>query len=103
MFKRIVAAFLFVAVLMCFSGCSGLSLKSVDSLMRPPIVSDIDNELKTAFENGAAAAVKGAKYTETIVARMGRAGTVGERSLGYPDAGAYGLGVIFTELSRSLR
>ena len=60
-------------------------------------------DFKTAFENGAAAAVKGAKYTETIVARMGRAGTVGERSLGYPDAGAYGLGVIFTELSLSLR
>ncbi|OCA82590.1 MULTISPECIES: dihydroxyacetone kinase subunit DhaK [unclassified Bacillus (in: firmicutes)] len=60
-------------------------------------------DFKTAFENGAAAAVKGAKYTETIVARMGRAGTVGERSLGYPDAGAYGLGVIFTELSSSLR
>ncbi len=60
-------------------------------------------DFKTAFEKGAAAAVEGAKYTETIVARMGRAGTVGERSLGYPDAGAYGLGVIFTELSRSLR
>ncbi len=60
-------------------------------------------DFKTAFENGAVAAVKGAKYTETIVARMGRAGTVGERSLGYPDAGAYGLGVIFTELSNSLK
>ncbi|MBJ8030191.1 dihydroxyacetone kinase subunit DhaK [Bacillus cereus group sp. N21] len=58
---------------------------------------------KTAFEKGAAAAVKGAEYTKEIVARMGRAGTVGERSLGYPDAGAYALGVIFTELSRSLR
>ena len=61
------------------------------------------NDFKIAFEKGAAAAVDGAKYTETIVARMGRAGTVGERSLGYPDAGAYGLGVIFTELSRSLK
>ncbi|WP_242220013.1 dihydroxyacetone kinase subunit DhaK [Bacillus cereus group sp. BfR-BA-01380] len=60
-------------------------------------------DVKTAFENGAAAAVKGAEYTKEIVARMGRAGTVGERSLGYPDAGAYALGVIFTELSRSLK
>lgn len=60
-------------------------------------------DFKTAFEKGAAAAVKGAEYTKEIVARMGRAGTVGERSLGYPDAGAYALGVIFTELSRSLR
>ena len=60
-------------------------------------------DVKTAFEKGAAAAVKGAEYTKEIVARMGRAGTVGERSLGYPDAGAYALGVIFTELSRSLK
>ncbi|MBQ7046118.1 MAG: hypothetical protein IJN85_00060 [Oscillospiraceae bacterium] len=51
MFKRAVAVVLFIAMLICLSGCSGLSLKSVDSLMRPPIVSDIDNELKTAFEN----------------------------------------------------
>ncbi|KFN01394.1 dihydroxyacetone kinase subunit DhaK [Bacillus clarus] len=57
---------------------------------------------KTAFEKGAEEAVKGAEYTKEIVARMGRAGTVGERSLGYPDAGAYALGVIFTEISRSL-
>lgn len=60
-------------------------------------------DIKTAFENGATAAVKGAEYTKEIVARMGRAGTVGERSLGYPDAGAYALGVIFTELSHSLK
>lgn len=60
-------------------------------------------DIKTAFENGAEAAVKGAEYTKEIVARMGRAGAVGERSLGYPDAGAYALGVIFTELSRSLK
>ncbi|WP_026590625.1 dihydroxyacetone kinase subunit DhaK [Bacillus sp. UNC437CL72CviS29] len=60
-------------------------------------------DFKAAFEKGAEAAVKGAEYTKEIVARMGRAGTVGERSLGYPDAGAYALGVIFTELSRSLK
>jgi triose/dihydroxyacetone kinase / FAD-AMP lyase (cyclizing) len=60
-------------------------------------------DFKTAFEKGAEAAVKGAEYTKEIVARMGRAGTVGERSLGYPDAGAYALGVIFKDLSRSLK
>lgn len=60
-------------------------------------------DFKTAFEKGAEAAVKGAEYTKEIVARMGRAGTVGERSLGYPDAGAFALGVIFTELSSSLK
>ncbi|MDD3362965.1 MAG: dihydroxyacetone kinase subunit DhaK [Hespellia sp.] len=55
------------------------------------------------FELGAKEAVLGAKMTEEIVARMGRAGTVGERSIGYPDAGAYGLGIIFTEISKSLK
>lgn len=48
------------------------------------------------------AAVAGAAATEKIVARMGRAGTVGERSLGYPDAGAYALGVIFTTCAEHL-
>lgn len=57
----------------------------------------------TALVKGAEAAVKGAKATENIVARMGRAGTVGERSLGYPDAGAYALGVIFTAISHSMK
>jgi dihydroxyacetone kinase len=60
-------------------------------------------DFKTAFNNGAIAAVDGAKKTEKIVARMGRAGAVGERSLGYPDAGAYALGVIFSEIADSIR
>ena len=55
------------------------------------------------FDKGAKAATDGAKATENIVARMGRAGTVGERSLGYPDAGAYGLSVIFTDLADRIK
>lgn len=51
------------------------------------------------FEAAAKAAIEGAEATKKIVARMGRAGTVGERSLGYPDAGAYALGVIFKDIS----
>lgn len=58
---------------------------------------------KDAFKNGAAAAVEGAEKTKDTVAHMGRAGTVGERSIGHPDAGAYALGVIFTELSESVK
>lgn len=54
------------------------------------------------FDEAAKAAVEGARSTEQIVARMGRAGTVGERSLGYPDAGAYGLGVIFTDMAEAV-
>lgn len=64
------------------------------------------NTHKTFKENfvlGAAAAVKGAESTKDIVARMGRAGTVGDRSLGYPDAGAYGLGVIFTDIAEHIK
>lgn len=53
---------------------------------------------REGFEKGALAAIVGAKSTENIVARMGRAGTVGERSLGHPDAGAHALGVIFSQL-----
>ncbi|WP_455661422.1 dihydroxyacetone kinase subunit DhaK [Pradoshia sp.] len=72
----------------------------VDSWMESAAAKE---DFKTAFEKGAAAAVKGAEYTKDIVARMGRAGTVGDRSLGHPDAGAYALGVIFTELASSIR
>lgn len=60
------------------------------------------DSVKTMLTNSAEAAVKGAKSTEQIVARMGRAGTVGDRSLGYPDAGAHALGVIFTEVAEAM-
>ncbi len=49
--KRIVASVLLTALLICLCGCSGFNLKSVDLLMRPPLVSGVDTELKTAFEN----------------------------------------------------
>ncbi len=61
------------------------------------------DDIKVASKKAADAAVEGAKHTETIVARMGRAGTVGERSIGYPDAGAYALGVIFSQLSQVIK
>ncbi len=59
--------------------------------------------LKEAFMKGTQAAVDGAENTKNIVARMGRAGTVGERSLGYPDAGAHALGVIFSEINKNIK
>lgn len=61
-----------------------------------------ESNWKILFEQGAQAAVKGADETKNIAARMGRAGTVGTRSIGYPDAGAYALGVIFTELASKI-
>ncbi|MDH6368781.1 dihydroxyacetone kinase DhaK subunit [Paenibacillus sp. PastF-3] len=60
-------------------------------------------DIKVAAIKAAEAAVLGARKTSDIVARMGRAGTVGERSIGYPDAGAYALGVIFTELAKAMK
>lgn len=62
-----------------------------------------DQSIAEIFGGEAKAAVAGADATAEHVAHMGRAGTVGERSIGYPDAGAYALGVIFTEITESLR
>lgn len=61
------------------------------------------DDIKVAANKAAEAAVQGSKNTIEIVARMGRAGTVGERSIGYPDAGAHALGVIFTELAKAMK
>lgn len=58
-----------------------------------------DCDLAASFTRAAKKAVEGAAATAEHVAHMGRAGTVGERSIGYPDAGAYALGQIFTELA----
>ncbi len=57
-----------------------------------------NKKLIKGLELGAKAAHEGAEATKTVVARLGRAGTVGERSIGFPDAGAHGLDVIFNEL-----
>lgn len=55
--------------------------------------------LREGLALGSKAAHEGAEATKTHVATLGRAGTVGERSIGYPDAGAHGLDVIFNELA----
>ena len=55
----------------------------------------------TAMVEGAKAAVKGAEATKFIQAKLGRAGVTD--SEGYPDAGAYGLGVIFTEIANHFK
>ena len=58
------------------------------------------DKLLAGLEKGAKAAVAGAAATAEFAANLGRAGVVGEKSIGYPDAGAYGLGVIFTEMAK---
>ncbi len=70
-----------------------------DSLLRS---AKEGKSLLDALKLASAEAVKGAESTKLIAARMGRAGTVGDRSIGYPDAGAHALGVIFTEITAKL-
>jgi phosphoenolpyruvate---glycerone phosphotransferase subunit DhaL len=48
-----------------------------------------------AFDNAAAAAQSGANATRDMVARHGRARSLGERTLGHPDAGATSIALIF--------
>lgn len=54
--------------------------------------------LRDAMVKAAACAVEGADKTKYIQAKLGRAGVTD--SEGYPDAGAYGVGVIFTEICK---
>ena len=58
--------------------------------------------LKPAFKKAAQAAVAGAERTKEFSAKMGRAANVGERSLNYPDAGAFAIGLIFTKIAEEL-
>lgn len=60
-------------------------------------------KLNEGLALGAKAAHDGAEATKTHVATLGRAGTVGERSIGFPDAGAHGLDVIFNELAAYIK
>jgi dihydroxyacetone kinase len=66
------------------------------------LTSEGETNWQTLFEAGAGAAEAGAEYTKTIVARMGRAGTAGERSLGFSDAGAFGLSVLFRNIANQI-
>ncbi|MDE5602267.1 MAG: dihydroxyacetone kinase subunit DhaK [Clostridia bacterium] len=59
--------------------------------------------LREGLDLGAKAAHEGAEATKTHVATLGRAGTVGKRSIGYPDAGAHGLDVILNELAAFIK
>ncbi len=52
-------------------------------------------EISDAIKKSAKQATLGAEKTKEIVAKKGRATYVAERSIGYPDAGAMALGVIF--------
>ncbi|QQA41418.1 dihydroxyacetone kinase subunit DhaL [Pelagovum pacificum] len=52
------------------------------------------------FARAAAAADEGAKATEPMVARFGRAAKLGDRSIGHPDPGAVSTAMILEELAK---
>jgi dihydroxyacetone kinase-like protein len=58
-----------------------------------------EKTVKEAFKDATAAAQAGAEATKEMVASRGRASYVGERSLGYPDAGAMAVAVLFAGLT----
>lgn len=60
-------------------------------------------DMQKALPIAAQAAVKGAESTKEIGAKMGRAANVGERSIGHPDAGAFAVGLIFTQVVEALQ
>ena len=59
-------------------------------------------EMLKALRLAADAAVEGAEKTKGFSAKMGRAANVGDRSLTFPDAGAFALGLIFTKIVDAL-
>jgi dihydroxyacetone kinase len=60
---------------------------------------DAGKSIQSAFADAAAAALRGAEATKEIAASKGRATYVGERSVGYPDAGAAAVGFLFGKLT----
>jgi dihydroxyacetone kinase len=61
-----------------------------------------EQDIVTSLKLGAIAAVEGAEKTKSMVASRGRATYVGERSVGFPDAGAMALGIIFTQIAQNI-
>lgn len=62
-----------------------------------------DGPLTDRLDRVAAAARKGAEATAGMVASLGRAARLGERSLGHPDPGAVSAAMIVEEMARAFR
>ncbi len=52
-------------------------------------------DIARAFEAAQEAAEKGAENTTTMIARLGRAKNLGEKTLGHPDPGAISVSLLF--------
>ena len=57
-----------------------------------------NENIQSAVKKSVEAASKGAESTKEIIALKGRASYVGERSLGFPDAGAVAVAVILQDI-----
>jgi dihydroxyacetone kinase len=74
-----------------------------------PFVTSFENALAAdrpvaqAWAAAAAEAVQAAAATADLVARMGRARPLAERSLGTPDPGAVSMGIVFTAAADALK
>ena len=62
-----------------------------------------DARLGEALEAVAEAASEGMESTKNLVATLGRAKTLGERSLGHPDPGAVSMYLILKSMSENAR
>lgn len=59
-----------------------------------------DTDLKLALKEAASAAARGANRTKGMIAKVGRAKWIGERSRDYPDGGAVLCSVLIENLSQ---
>jgi dihydroxyacetone kinase len=77
--------------------------KTVIDALRPVVESlrsaAGSSDIRAAIEDAAAAAERGAAGTADMVARLGRASRLGERSRGLPDAGATSFAIIVRALA----
>lgn len=60
-----------------------------------------DKTIPEALDEGAKAAQRGAETTTDLVARYGRARSLGERTRGHPDPGATSIALIFRGFTRA--
>lgn len=74
-------------------------IDALDGAKAALISVESDAPLEEALRAAAAGAEKGAESTAQMVARKGRAKYLGERSLGFVDAGATSVALIFAALS----
>ena len=59
----------------------------------------VDKPLSEALDNTAQAAAEGRDASKDVIATMGRAKTLGEASIGHPDAGACSVAIIFRTMA----